>query len=259
MATESIKDIEAGLSEWEFLKQLPQELEGFTLKPSSGIVGKVLNLASYVNEAKHVTLELTYTEETFDYVPVRNIGLHSFRDIRYFYRNREDFAAALMAQDAKGDTALAKLLRSINREPGSFTDWEYDKLETEKWEYGMNLPKRIGDYELYITPDNPVEFITGSVIFLDYTDFKRGNQLYFVYNGYRNEIYAGEKVNFKPQTTSLFTVPEENKHGMRISKTSGRPLVNDMVVFPVNELLPWLEEKMQKSLVAELEALGSGR
>lgn len=253
MDIEDIKDIEAGLPQWEFLQQLPKELEGFTLVSSTGIKGQVLNLATYVNEAKRVSLELTYTAETFDYVPVRNIGLHSFRDIRYFFRKKEDFAAALMATDRNGDNALARLLRSMNREPGSFKDWEYDKLEADRWEYGMNLPKQIGNYELYITPDNPVEFITGSVIFLDYTDFERGNQLYFVYNAYRNEIYAGEKVNNKPQTTNLFTVPEENKHGERITR-SGRAMARDLVV-PTGILLPWLREKMEQHLQSELEAL----
>lgn len=257
MAIEKIKDIEASLPDWEFLQQLPKELEGFTLKPSSGITGQVLNLATYVNEAKHVSLELTYTAETFDYVPVKNIGLTSFRDIRYFFRKKEDFAAALMEEDSKGQTALQRLLHSISMIPGSYYNWEYEKLGTDKWEYIQQLPKQIGDYELFITPDNPIEFITGSVIFLDYSDFKHGHQFYLVYNTFRNEIYAGEKARNKPQTTNLFTVPEENVHGVRLNRKTLRPLEAKKgdIVYPVEELLPWLEPKLQAHLMEELERL----
>ena len=249
-----IQEVEANLEGWDFLEKLPKELQGFTLKKGSGITGQVLEIAAYVNEKEHTCLQLTYTAETFDYVPVKNIGLHNFRDIRYFFRNRDDFAEALLATDEQGRTALEKLLAGMKREAGSVYDFEYSNLGTEKWEYVKTLPEKIGSYELYITPDKPVEYITGSLIFLDYTDFERGNQLYFVYNSYRNEIYAGEKKNFKPQTTSLFTVPEENIHGERLNR-KGKKLANDFLVYPVEELLPWLTEKMEKHLMEALEEL----
>ena len=250
----SIQEVEANLEGWDFLDKLPKELQGFTLKKGSGITGQVLEIASYVNEQEHTCLQLTYTGETYDYVPVKNIGLHNFRDIRYFFRNRDDFAKALLATDEQGRTALEKLLAGMKRVAGAVYDFEYSNLGTDKWEYVKTLPEKIGNYELYITPDKPVEYITGSLIFLDYTDFAKGNQLYFVYNSYRNEIYAGEKKNFKPQTTNLFTVPEENIHGERLNR-KGKKLVNDMLVYPVEELLPWLTEKMEQHLVEELEQL----
>ena len=42
-----ITEIEAELQEWEFLQQLPKELEGFTLREGAGIKGNILNIASY--------------------------------------------------------------------------------------------------------------------------------------------------------------------------------------------------------------------
>ena len=63
-----ITEIEAELQEWEFLKQLPKELEGFTLREGTGIKGNILNIASYVDEVNHICVDLIYTGETFDYV-----------------------------------------------------------------------------------------------------------------------------------------------------------------------------------------------
>ena len=253
-AKEKITDIQANLLDWEWLQQLPAELEGFKLQPSQGITGQVLNLATYVSESTHTSLELIYTDETFDYIAVKNIGLHNFRDERYIFRDKEKFAAALSQNKQSGRSALAELLHSISREVRHPLNWEYSKLGTDKWDYFQQLPQKIGSYELFIKPDNPVDYITGSVIFLDYCDFEHGNQLYFVYNTFRNEIFAGEKKNFKPQTTSLFTVPVEDGRGRRL-KRNGKVLKADKEEVPVEELLPWETEKMEEHLCAELQEL----
>ena len=84
MGQPKITEIEAQLGEWEFLKELPQEIDGFKLTMGQGIEGQILTIASYSNEAMHSRLDLIYTSETFDYVPVKTIGMHTFRDIRYF-------------------------------------------------------------------------------------------------------------------------------------------------------------------------------
>ena len=97
MGQVDIKEIEAGLKDWDFLAQLPPELHGFTLQPASGIKGLVLTMASYVNAAQRARLDLTYTTETFDYVPVKTVGLHVFRDERLFYRDRDVFAQQILA------------------------------------------------------------------------------------------------------------------------------------------------------------------
>ena len=89
MGQPKITEIEAQLGEWEFLKELPQEIDGFKLTMGQGIDGQILTIASYSNEAMHSKLDLIYTSETFDYVPVKTIGMHTFRDIRYFCRDRD--------------------------------------------------------------------------------------------------------------------------------------------------------------------------
>ena len=93
--------------------------------------------------------------------------------------------------------------------------YEAKALHFEQWDYWRSLPAKVGDYELYITPDNPLPYINGSFIFLDYTDFKHGNQIYFSYNIFRDELFAEMRKNHLPLTTDAFdvlgNVPAEDK------------------------------------------------
>lgn len=200
MGQPSITEIEAGLKEWDLLANLPAEINGFKLVAGTGIKGQILNIAAYVNDAVHCRLDITYTSETFDYVPVKTVGLHNFRDERYFCRERDKFADMLLEH-------LPDILRDMDRQQLHTMDFEAAGLNFSQWDYWRSLPKQIGNYELFITPDNPLAYINGSFIFLDYTDFKNGNQIYFSYNIFRNEIFAEKKQGYLPLTTDIFDVP----------------------------------------------------
>ena len=199
MGQMSITEIEASLQNWDLLTKLPPKMGNFDLLPGTGIKGQILNIASYEYAPSHCRLDLTYTSETFDYVPVKTVGLHVFRDERYFHRDREKFGQQLLAE-------LPLLLSSIDRGKPHTFGCEAKTLGFEKWDYWRKLPARIGDYELFITPENPLEYLNGSYIFLDYTDFQHGNQLYFAYNIYRNELFAEKKKAYFPLTTDVFDV-----------------------------------------------------
>lgn len=188
-----IEEIQAALPDWDFIRQLPETVSGFTLQRRGDIDGQILTLASYVNEALHCRLHLTYTRETFDYVPVKEIGLNVFRDIRYFCRDKEKFAAQMQK-------SLPGILDEVSRKTIVSMGYEAKDQNFDGWDYWRALPRQIGNYELFITPDRPVQFINGSFIFLDYSDFKRGNQLYLLYNGFRDEVFAEYKKDFVPLT-----------------------------------------------------------
>ena len=49
MGQPKITEIEAQLGEWEFLKELPQEIDGFKLTMGQGIDGQILTIASYLS------------------------------------------------------------------------------------------------------------------------------------------------------------------------------------------------------------------
>ena len=207
----NITEIEAGLKDWDFLAKLPPRVGNFELVLGTGIKGQILNIAAYVNEATRCRLDLTYTTETFDYVPVKTVGLHVFRDERLFYRERDKFAA-LVLQD------LPRLLDEIDMEKHHDMNWEAQTLGFDKWDFWRTLPKQVGDFELFITPDKPLAYLNGSYIFLDYTDFKRGNQIYFAYNIYRNELFAEKKHEYFPLTTNVFDVSKSVKDERKLDR-----------------------------------------
>ena len=192
-----ITEIEAELQEWEFLQQLPKELEGFTLREGTGIKGNILNIASYVDEANHACVDLIYTGETFDYVVVKNLGLHTFRDDRFFTRDKDKFAEVVLNK-------LPFLLQDMGKGKAKGMGYESEVMGFKEWSYWKSLPKQIGNFELYITPDCPLEYINGSWIILDYSDFANGNQLMFLYNSFRNELFAEMKKGYLPLTTEEF-------------------------------------------------------
>ena len=134
-----------------------------------------------------------------------------FRDERLFYRERDKFAA-LVLQD------LPRLLDEIDMEKHHDMNWEAQTLGFDKWDFWRTLPKQVGDFELFITPDKPLAYLNGSYIFLDYTDFKRGNQIYFAYNIYRNELFAEKKHEYFPLTTNVFDVPKSVKDERKLDR-----------------------------------------
>ena len=238
---EDIKDIEVSLASWEFLTKLPEKVGNFLKQPGRGMLNKqVLSLIRFVDAEHHRCLELTYTKETFDYVPVKIIGLHSFRDERYFCRDKEKFAQLMLEN-------LETLLQSISVEEHQSYDYDTRELGFESWDYWKQLPERIGSFELFIRPDNPQRYINGSCIFLDYSDFEQESTLYFLCNGARVEVFGEMLQHNVPVTTKAFTVPEENEYGERI-----------WVDVKPKAILPKLEEKLEEHLYECLEELGKG-
>ena len=178
MGQPKITEIEAQLGEWEFLKELPQEIDGFKLTMGQGIDGQILTIASYSNEAMHSKLDLIYTSETFDYVPVKTIGMHTFRDIRYFCRDRDKFAKMMHEK-------LPELLADVNREKKHQMGTLIEEAGLLNWAYTGKLPQKIG-------------------AFIDYSDFEHGNQLVFFYNSFRDEFFAETKKRFMTGITHEF-------------------------------------------------------
>ena len=50
MGQPDIKEIEAGLKDWDFVRNLPAAIGDYTFVPGSGIDGQILNIAAYVHE-----------------------------------------------------------------------------------------------------------------------------------------------------------------------------------------------------------------
>lgn len=183
----SLKEVAEQALEWQFIKALPEEAEGFNKIVDIARKGQILYICSYVNAERKARLDIIYSAETFDYIVSRTMGLNEYRDIRFIYKQRDVFANAVVGHIGGMLTEMAS--KSSHRP--LFILKEKGIID---WEYGNKLPEKIGDFELYIKPSETIRHINGSFIFLDYSDFARKNQLTVMYNVLRDEIFAELKV-----------------------------------------------------------------
>lgn len=197
MDIEKITDLQASLPTWDFLLQLPRELQGFTFQPGGELNGHVLTLCSYLKAEQHRRLDLIYTKETYDFMPIKEIGLHKFRDIRYFTRSKAEFSRTM-------PQVLPRLLEEMAPDYEAKCQSVLRSKGITTWDYISKLPPKIGSFELFISPDHPLEYINNSLIFVDYSDFATGDQLVFLYNKVVNQFFAETKKHYIPGTIHDF-------------------------------------------------------
>ena len=194
---EEFEVIEERRPHWEFLQKLPKELHGFTFEEGGQLKGHEFLLGAYVNEAARRRLELIYTKETYDYVPVRQVGLHRYRDFRYITRDKDVFAKWI----------TGAIDRLVEETTPTFIPRSGHLLKAKgilDWHYPDKLPERVGNFVKFIGPQYPLDFINNATVILDYADFDAGDELVFLYNRARNEFYAENKKRFIPNTVHEF-------------------------------------------------------
>ena len=201
MGYPTLDEVQQQCSTWEFIAELPAELNGFVKELRLERAGQILFICSYVNRATRKQIDLTYTTETFDYILCKKMGLNEYRDIRFIFKEREVFAKEVFAK-------LPSIIQELSEETGEHLGYLIKDKGILDWEYGNSLPAKIGDFELYIKPNNAVRYLNGSVIFLDYSDFARQDQLVILYNILRDEIFAERKVGSVFQTVRDFDVKD---------------------------------------------------
>ena len=194
---EEFEVIEERRPHWEFLQKLPKELHGFTFEEGGQLKGHEFLLGAYVNEAARRRLELIYTKETYDYVPVRQVGLHRYRDFRYITRDKDVFAKWI----------TGAIDRLVEETTPTYIPRSGHMLKAKgilDWHYPDKLPERVGNFVKFIGPQYPLDFINNATVILDYADFDAGDELVFLYNRARNEFYAENKKRFIPNTVHEF-------------------------------------------------------
>ena len=182
---------------WEFLQKLPRELHGFTFKEGGELHRHEYLLGAYENVAARRRLELIYTKETFDYVPIRQVGLLRYRDFRYITRDKDIFAEWITG-------AIDRLVEETTPTyiPRSGHVLKFKGILD--WHFPDTLPDRVGNFVKFIGPQYPLDFINNTTVILDYSDFDAGNELMFMYNRARNEYYAENKKHMIPNTMHDF-------------------------------------------------------
>ena len=194
---EDIEVIVKRRPDWVFLQKLPKELHGFTFKDGGQLKGHEFVLGSYVNEEARRRLELIYTKETFDYVPVRQVGLLRYRDFRYITRDKDVFAEWITG-------AIDRLVEETAPTYIPCSGYLLKDKGILDWHFPDTLPERIGNFVKFIGPRYPLDFINNATVILDYADFDAGNELVVLYNRVRNEFYAENKKHLIPNTIHEF-------------------------------------------------------
>ena len=210
---EDFKVIRERRPHWEFLQKLPRELHGFTFKEGGLILpkeqrgyaiedgedtgGHEFLLGTYENEAARRRLDLVYTKETYDYVPIRQVGLLRYRDFRFITRDKDQFVEWISGRidELVEETTPTYIPRSA---------YLLKFKGILDWHFPDTLPDRIGNFVKFIGPQHPLEFLNATTVILDYVDFDGCNELVFFYNRARNEYYAENKKHMFPSTMHEF-------------------------------------------------------
>ena len=182
---------------WEFLQKLPRELHGFTFVEGGQLNRHEFLLGAYENAAARRRLELVYTKDTYDYVPIRQVGLLRYRDFRYITRDKDQFVEWITG-------AIDRLVEETTPTyiPRSAHVLKFKGILD--WHFPDTLPDRIGNFVKFIGPRYPLDFLNSTTVILDYSDFEGRNELMFLYNRLRNEYYAENKKRLIPNTMHEF-------------------------------------------------------
>ena len=188
MGYKPIEEIQQETRQWDFIQGLPEQVGQFSKKLVDTIDGQILTICRYEAPELRARLDIIYTSETFDYIVVHTMGMNSYRDIRFIYKDKDVFAQNVEAY-------LPGILHSME-EPASVTLGEQvAEHGILTWDYGNHLPEKIGPFELFIKPARAIEHINGSIILIDYSNFDRLDQLIIMYNRLRDQFFGEVKIN----------------------------------------------------------------
>ena len=187
MGKPSIEEVKQKIDSWDFVDSLPSTIGNFIKVKKGDISGQIITLCTYVNEPLKAKIGLIYSHETQDYILTQHMGLNYYRDVRFIYREEDIFAS-------KVKEALPGIVNLMENPKARNLGEMVEEKGILNWEYGNSLPEKIGDFERYIKPMEAIEHLNGSIIFLDYSNFAKSDQVVFYYNRLRDQFFAEFKI-----------------------------------------------------------------
>ena len=179
-----------------FFDTLPTKIHGFSYRKIFEEDGDKFIYFAYDNFESHRGITAYFHEETQEYKVLMKIGLNEFCLTKFFTENFSDYCKKISDE-------LEKTVENIS-ENNSELNLVARKIKLSAWEYGKNLPQNIGDFELFISPKNPVKFTNGSYIIINYSDFKNNSDFTICYNIYTENFSAEYTENLVPHVSYLF-------------------------------------------------------
>lgn len=202
-----------------FFDNLPAKIQNFTLKKIFAEDDDKFIYFSYENSENHRGLTAYFHEETQEYKIREKIGLNEFCLPKFFTENFAEYQEIISAE-------LEKILENL-AENHAVENPLIKEKNFPAWKYGETLPKKISDFELFISPQNPVEYTNGSYIIINYSDFGAASDFTICYNIYTENFSAEFTKNLVPHVSYLFDA------------------------YSLEEL----EKKLEKNLVAEVSKI----
>lgn len=185
------------VQEWGFIAKLPKELVGFTLKIELLVQENQYCMFTYYNKEWHKSFSVLYDTATKEYFGRMIIGLTEYFDANFIVGDLDALEKLLKNR-------LENNLRSL----AVFNREQVDSILIDKqlleWPYGMELPKKLAGFELFIKPYEPVRIINGSYIIIDYSDFDNESNFIIYYNIFRDEFFGEVRLRRTPQMSSAF-------------------------------------------------------
>ena len=197
MTDETITKLTAQATELHFAENLPVEISGFATKKIFAADGDKFIFFTCTNNELHCALTTYFHEETSEFKVAQRIGLTEFCLTNFF---TEDFAAFQKLIDAELEHAL-KNLRDVRNK--NFNRFLREK-KLDAWTYGKNLPATLEGFELFISPEKPVEVTNGSFIIVNYVDFAAGSDFVLYYNIYGDVFSAESRIKGTSQVSYAF-------------------------------------------------------
>ena len=192
------------VAEWGFLKNLPDEMFGFTLINELMACGTQYRIFTYNNVQARRSFTILYDKATKDFLASTVVGLTEFCDISYITGDLTSLERVLSERMENTLKCLAYF------DPASVCVRFREKKVLE-WPYIAKLPSSILDFELFISPQKPVKVLNGSYAIIDYSDFTTESNLMINYNIYRDEFFCEIRLRRTPIMTADFdakTLPD---------------------------------------------------
>lgn len=220
MTDETINKITTQADELHFAENLPDEIDGFTLKKICAADEDKFIFFTCTSDEIHCALTIYFHTETNEFKVRQRIGLTEFCLTKFFTQDFARFKTLL--DDELAD--VLKNLRDLRR--GKLNNFLRDK-KIDTWKFGAELPTTLDGFELFIAPAAPVEVTNGSFVVINYSDFALNSDFVIYFNVYTDEFSGESRINGAPQVTYAFDA----------------------------QTLPELEDKLRKNLSDELKEI----
>lgn len=213
----AMKEIIAQVNEWPFLRQLPADQAGFSLKLDLAEDGVQYNVFSYRNAEELRSFSVVYDRATRDFLARVAVGLNEFYDVSFIC---PDLASLERVLTAKLAAALVDL------SGGQQYESIFRAKKILEWPYSERLVAEVAGFRLFITPRQPLKTVNGSYVILDYSDFAAVSNLSISYNVYRDEFFGQIRLRQTPHMISTFDTRDLGELAAKFDRELGPALAD---------------------------------